>query len=101
MPDSENTLLTIGIKYIRTPAIANATTAKVGSSGVWEKNNVSLFREENKTFGKTADDLRRTLEMPSGKGVHGINGFLPADAGPPHLYVNALASGPFQSATSS
>jgi hypothetical protein len=72
-----------------------------GSSGVWEKNNVSLFREENKTFGKTADDLRRTLEMPSGKGVHGINGFLPADAGPPHLYVNALASGPFQSATSS
>jgi hypothetical protein len=75
--------------------------ALFGSSGVWEKNNVSLFREGNKTFRKTAVDLCRTLEMPSGKGVHGINGFLPADAGPPHLYVNALASGPFQSATSS
>ena len=72
-----------------------------GSSGVCEKNKVSLSREWDKAVKGAVAGLRRTLEMPSAKGVHGINGSPPLARVPPHLYVNTLVSGPFQSATSS
>jgi hypothetical protein len=56
-----------------------------GSSGVCEKNNVSLFREGKRPSEKLQSTSAVLWKRPSDKDFHGINGFPPLTRVPPFI----------------
>lgn len=67
------------------PPVMVAVSSGAGSSGVCEKNNVSLFREGKRPSEKLQSTSAVLWKRPSDKDFHGINGFPPLTRVPPFI----------------